>query len=79
MPLVDAYAISFAAPLFMVGPVGADAGRAGRLAALDAPSRVGFVGVLVMLDPLGISVHCHVAGRSWRDLLLLAVDRARRA
>jgi drug/metabolite transporter (DMT)-like permease len=56
MPLVDAYAISFAAPLFMVAlsvpllrePVGWR-----RWTAVA----VGFVGVLVMLDPWGMEIH----------------------
>jgi len=56
MPLVDAYAISFAAPLFMVAlsvpllrePVGWR-----RWTAVG----VGFVGVLIMLDPFGIRFH----------------------
>jgi drug/metabolite transporter (DMT)-like permease len=56
MPLVDAYAISYAAPLFMVG-----------LAALVLDEQVGwrrwsavaagFVGVLIMLEPWTISIH----------------------
>lgn len=64
MPLVDAYAISYAAPLFMVA-----------LAALilreDVGWRrwsavaVGFVGVLVMLEPWTISIH-------WLSLIVLA-------
>lgn len=56
MPLVDAYAISFAAPLFMVAlsvpllrePVGWR-----RWSAVA----VGFVGVLIMLDPWGMEIH----------------------
>ena len=56
MPLVDAYAISFAAPLFMVAlsvpllrePVGWR-----RWSAVA----IGFAGVLVMLDPWGIEFH----------------------
>ena len=56
MPLVDAYAISFAAPLFMVAlsvpllrePVGWR-----RWSAVA----VGFVGVLVMLDPWSMEIH----------------------
>lgn len=56
MPLVDAYAISFSAPLFMVAlsvlilkePVGWR-----RWTAVG----VGFAGVLIMLDPWGIEFH----------------------
>lgn len=56
MPLVDAYAISFAAPLFMVAlsvpllrePVGWR-----RWTAVA----VGFAGVLIMLDPWGMDIH----------------------
>lgn len=56
MPLVDAYAISFAAPLFMVAlsvpllrePVGWR-----RWSAVA----IGFVGVLIMLDPWGMEIH----------------------
>ncbi|TAJ37344.1 MAG: DMT family transporter [Reyranella sp.] len=56
MPLVDAYAISFAAPLFMVAlsvpllrePVGWR-----RWSAVA----VGFAGVLIMLDPWGMEIH----------------------
>jgi drug/metabolite transporter (DMT)-like permease len=56
MPLVDAYAISFAAPLFMVAlsvpllrePVGWR-----RWSAVA----IGFFGVLIMLDPWGMEVH----------------------
>ena len=63
MPLVDAYAISYAAPLFMVG-----------LAALVldeqvgwrrwSATAVGFVGVLAMLEPWTISIH-------WLSLVML--------
>jgi drug/metabolite transporter (DMT)-like permease len=56
MPLVDAYAISFAAPLFMVGlsvPMLGEQVGWRRWSAVA----VGFVGVIVMLDPLGISFH----------------------
>jgi drug/metabolite transporter (DMT)-like permease len=63
MPLVDAYAISYAAPLFMVG-----------LAALVldeqvgwrrwSATAVGFVGVLIMLEPWTISIH-------WLSLVVL--------
>ena len=56
MPLVDAYAISFAAPLFMVAlsvpllrePVGWR-----RWSAVA----IGFAGVLIMLDPWGMEIH----------------------
>ena len=63
MPLVDAYAISFAAPLFMVGlavPVLNEAVGWRRWCAVV----VGFVGVLIMLEPWTIGVH-------WLSLLLL--------
>jgi drug/metabolite transporter (DMT)-like permease len=63
MPLVDAYAISYAAPLFMVG-----------LAALVLDEQIGwrrwsavalgFVGVLIMLEPWTISIH-------WLSLVVL--------
>lgn len=56
MPLVDAYAISFAAPLFMVAlsvPLLGEQVGWRRWTAVG----VGFVGVIVMLDPLGISIH----------------------
>jgi drug/metabolite transporter (DMT)-like permease len=63
MPLVDAYAISYAAPFFMVG-----------LAALVLDEQVGwrrwgavavgFVGVLIMLEPWTISIH-------WLSLVVL--------
>src|SRR5258708_4681235 len=56
MPLVDAYAISFAAPFFMVAlsvPMLAEQVGWRRWTAVG----VGFVGVIVMLDPLGISFH----------------------
>jgi drug/metabolite transporter (DMT)-like permease len=63
MPLVDAYAISFAAPLFIVAlsvpllrePVGWR-----RWVAVA----VGFVGVIVMLEPWSISIH-------WLSLVVL--------
>ena len=64
MPLVDAYAISFAAPLFMVAlsvPILAEAVGWRRWTAVA----VGFAGVLIMLDPWNISVH-------WLSLLVLA-------
>ena len=56
MPLVDAYAISFAAPLFMVAlsvPMLGEAVGWRRWTAVV----VGFVGVLVMLDPGGLQFH----------------------
>jgi drug/metabolite transporter (DMT)-like permease len=56
MPLVDAYAISFAAPFFMVAlsvPMLGEQVGWRRWTAVA----VGFVGVIVMLDPLGISFH----------------------
>ena len=56
MPLVDAYAISFAAPFFMVGLsvplLGEQVGWRRWTAVV-----VGFVGVIIMLDPLGLSFH----------------------
>ena len=56
MPLVDAYAISFAAPLFMVAlsvpMLGEPVGWRRWTAVV-----VGFVGVLLMLDPWGIEFH----------------------
>lgn len=56
MPLVDAYAISFAAPLFMVAlsvPILGEPVGWRRWTAVG----VGFVGVLIMLDPWGIEFH----------------------
>ena len=56
MPLVDAYAISFAAPFFMVGlsvPLLGEQVGWRRWTAVA----VGFVGVIIMLDPLGLSFH----------------------
>jgi drug/metabolite transporter (DMT)-like permease len=56
MVLVDAYAISFAAPFFMVGlavPLLGEQVGWRRWSAVV----VGFVGVIVMLDPFGISFH----------------------
>lgn len=56
MPLVDAYAISFAAPFFMVGlsvPLLGERVGWRRWMAVA----VGFAGVIVMLDPFGISFH----------------------
>src|SRR5262245_3243569 len=56
MALVDAYAISFAAPFFMVGlavpMLGEQVGWRRWSAVM-----VGFVGVIIMLDPLGLSFH----------------------
>ena len=63
MPLVDAYAISFAAPLFMVGlavPVLNEAVGWRRWTAVV----VGFMGVLIMLEPWTIGVH-------WLSLVVL--------
>lgn len=63
MPLVDAYAISFAAPLFMVAlsvPILGEAVGWRRWSAVA----VGFAGVLVMLEPWNISVH-------WMSLVVL--------
>src|SRR5689334_17724705 len=56
MPLVDAYAISFAAPFFMVGlsvPLLGEQVGWRRWTAVA----VGFLGVIIMLDPLGLSFH----------------------
>ena len=56
MPLVDAYAISYAAPLFMVAlsvPMLGEPVGWRRWTAVF----VGFAGVLVMLDPWGIEFH----------------------
>ena len=56
MPLVDAYAISFAAPLFMVAlsvpMLGEPVGWRRWTAVI-----VGFLGVLIMLDPWGMEIH----------------------
>src|SRR5215510_6903632 len=56
MPLVDAYAISYAAPLFMVAlsvpMLGEPVGWRRWTAVV-----VGFLGVLVMLDPWGMDIH----------------------
>jgi len=56
MPLVDAYAISFAAPLFMVAlsvpMLGEPVGWRRWTAVV-----VGFLGVLIMLDPWGMEIH----------------------
>ena len=64
MPLVDAYAISFAAPLFMVAlsvPILREAVGWRRWTAVV----VGFAGVMIMLDPWNVSVH-------WLSLVVLA-------
>jgi len=56
MPLVDAYAISFSAPLFMVAlsvPILGEPVGWRRWTAVG----VGFAGVLVMLDPFAIEFH----------------------
>lgn len=56
MPLVDAYAISFASPFFMVAlsvPLLGEAVGWRRWTAVG----VGFAGVVLMLDPVGISFH----------------------
>ena len=56
MPLVDAYAISFAAPLFMVAlsvPLLGEPVGWRRWTAVV----VGFAGVLIMLDPWGMDIH----------------------
>ena len=56
MPLVDAYAISYAAPLFMVAlsvPMLGEPVGWRRWTAVF----VGFIGVLIMLDPWGIEFH----------------------
>jgi drug/metabolite transporter (DMT)-like permease len=56
MPLVDAYAISYAAPLFMVAlsvpMLGEPVGWRRWTAVV-----VGFLGVLIMLDPWGMEIH----------------------
>lgn len=56
MPLVDLYAISYAAPLFMVGLAAAILGERVGWRRWSAVA-VGFVGVLIMLEPWTISVH----------------------
>ncbi|MBL6613824.1 MAG: DMT family transporter [Reyranella sp.] len=56
MPLVDAYAISYAAPLFMVAlsvPMLGEPVGWRRWTAVF----VGFAGVLIMLDPWGMEIH----------------------
>jgi drug/metabolite transporter (DMT)-like permease len=64
MPLVDAYAISYAAPLFMVGLAAPILGETAGWRRWSAVA-VGFAGVLVMLEPWNISVH-------WLSLVVLA-------
>jgi drug/metabolite transporter (DMT)-like permease len=64
MPLVDAYAISYAAPLFIVGLSVPILGEAVGLRRWSAVA-VGFIGVLIMLEPWNISVH-------WLSLVVLA-------
>lgn len=56
MPLVEAYAISFAAPFFMVALAVPLLGEAVGWRRWTAVA-VGFVGVIVMLEPWGISLH----------------------
>ena len=63
MPLVDAYAISYAAPLFMVGLAAPILGEVVGWRRWGAVA-VGFIGVLVMLEPWNISVH-------WLSLVVL--------
>jgi drug/metabolite transporter (DMT)-like permease len=64
MPLVDAYAISYAAPLFMVGLAAPILGEKAGWRRWSAVA-VGFIGVLVMIEPWNISVH-------WLSLVVLA-------
>ena len=64
MPLVDAYAISYAAPLFMVGLAAPILGETAGWRRWSAVA-VGFAGVLIMLEPWNISVH-------WLSLVVLA-------
>ena len=56
MPLVEAYAISFAAPFFMVALAVPLLGEEVGWRRWTAVA-VGFVGVIVMLEPWGISLH----------------------
>jgi drug/metabolite transporter (DMT)-like permease len=56
MPLVDAYAISYAAPLFMVGLAAPILGEVAGWRRWSAVA-VGFIGVLIMIEPWNISVH----------------------
>lgn len=63
MPLVDAYAISYAAPLFMVGLAWLILDEVVGWRRWSAVA-VGFVGVLIMLEPWTISIH-------WLSLVVL--------
>ena len=63
MPLVDAYAISYAAPLFMVGLAALMLGEEVGWRRWSAVA-VGFLGVLIMLEPWTISLH-------WLSLVVL--------
>src|SRR5262245_56678644 len=63
MPLVDAYAISYAAPLFMVGLAAPILGEVVGWRRWSAVA-VGFVGVLIMLELWTIGVH-------WLSLVVL--------
>ncbi|MFO1161221.1 MAG: DMT family transporter [Reyranellaceae bacterium] len=63
MPLVDAYAISYAAPLFMVGLAALVLGENVGWRRWSAVA-VGFIGVMVMLEPWTISIH-------WLSLVVL--------
>jgi drug/metabolite transporter (DMT)-like permease len=63
MPLVDAYAISYAAPLFMVGLAAVVLDEAVGWRRWSAVA-VGFAGVLIMLEPWTISIH-------WLSLVVL--------
>ncbi|HTB38480.1 MAG TPA: DMT family transporter, partial [Reyranella sp.] len=63
MPLVDAYAISYAAPLFMVGLAAPILGEVVGWRRWSAVA-VGFIGVLIMLEPWNISIH-------WLSLVVL--------
>lgn len=56
MPLVDLYAISYAAPLFMVGLAAVILGEQVGWRRWSAVG-VGFVGVLIMLEPWMITIH----------------------
>lgn len=64
MPLVDAYAISYAAPLFMVGLAAPILGEVAGWRRWSAVV-VGFIGVLIMIEPWTIGVH-------WLSLVVLA-------
>jgi drug/metabolite transporter (DMT)-like permease len=63
MPLVDAYAISYAAPFFMVGLAALVLDEAVGWRRWTAVA-VGFLGVLIMLEPWTISFH-------WLSLVVL--------